>query len=230
LPTSRQLFRRTKPEPSGGAEPFILAAELLRTVQLMRGRIEELEGQLVKSEAKRLEAERVAEHALKLANGVISAIKTVSKPAQRPPRKAAEETLFTRCTVDGVSVMQCALCAFTCGTLSALNRHRANAHALQHCDGECAAACSPSRRQNALARSPPRAPSSGLGRADMSFLDQIRAVADTPYPDPAGAASAAVNELRTHIGSACATSPPDRLPNVNALVHTLRSRQARQRA
>jgi hypothetical protein len=222
-PTARKLFTVASWEEAlapDAVRALLLCAELRAAWQREVKRVEVLERRLEHAEEKRQESERVAEQALKLANGVIAAVRSVQKekeqtsssfssasgrrPSYADPREAAaaaaaaqhrprphatDDSHFTRRVVGGVSAIHCALCNYSCGTMSALDRHRATAHGLK---------LSPSRAQathtshGALTlavpgcrspvshswpasrpRSPPRAPSSGLGVAEIPpDLDQ----------------------------------------------------------
>lgn len=160
---SRKLFIQEPPADLVAAT--VLIAELHRAWQRECSRAAKLERELAATREKQLESERVAEHALKLANGVISAVRSVQKEHRKPasregsragsrrssgiglrdasaaaaaaaafkPSSSSAQTEYTRRVVDGVSVIQCALCCkYTCGTLSALERHRASVHSIRH--------------------------------------------------------------------------------------------------
>ena len=226
---SRQLFPATLVAPSDPAEAAALIARLHEAWSHEHARAAELELKLAAAQDMQRESERVAEHALKLANGVIAAVRAVqrtdrpgSRAGSRKPSDAgmhaaaaaAAEAYFksgvapssegeadARCTrrvVGGVDVIQCAFgtCSYTCGTLRALERHRAAAHSLA-CAPVCCAPVPAFRPPPPyVPRRPPRAPSSGLGVADvppdLSERFGLHAAEASPPPQLKRAASHAV--------------------------------------
>lgn len=158
----------------------ILCAELHSAYRLEQQRAAALERRLHEMEMRLQDSERIAEHALMLANGVLSAVhasqsgRPCDEPGDKPPvpapastaPAAPEEPVYEpfdqprapaggrRQVVGGVSVIRCDTCGFTCGTKAALGKHIATAHGLKP---------TPQRT-----RGPPPARSSGMGVADLS--------------------------------------------------------------